>query len=49
LVAPAAGYAEEMARKIASWWLDVQGRFDEYMVALDDDVVDGHDLEIAGT
>jgi hypothetical protein len=29
-----------MAQKIASWWLDVQGLFDEYMVALDDDVDD---------
>jgi hypothetical protein len=27
-----------MAQKIASWWLDVQGRFDDCMVALDDDI-----------
>lgn len=37
-----------MAQKIASWWLDVQGLFDEYMVALDDDDdVDGPPVGLA--
>jgi hypothetical protein len=37
-----------MAQKIASWWLEVQGRFDECMVALDDDNdVDGPTVGLA--
>lgn len=28
-----------MGQRLGSWWLDVQGRFDECMMPLDDDVV----------